>query len=283
MSSLTHLDLRGCKYISSSDLLQMLDHSPHLRLINFKGLQNVTSEVLATAFRGCPNLESVDVSRCWDLCFTSIDTCIETMSVPQRQKLKELRIAGFKAYKEGGRHCLSQIAKHLVNLEVLDLGGCADLTDAAWQAWAQGLADAGMELSNLRHLIISGCTHLTISSLKILVGRVSYMTRFEMAGVQGMFKNLDRPLDGTHALNELLKSMPRIERLDLERTGMYGGIDDSTLMAVSPKLTVPISRDNPMAVLSAMNLASAKGITSEGLVRFLRASLSINHLILDVS
>lgn len=278
LQSLLHLDLRGCKGFSTTAIVMMISASPNLLSLNLKGVQNVTPYVLRVINNNSEQLQSLNVSRCRRIDIADIVIFVDGSSDDQLAHLRILRIAGLRASHDGGTYCMSALAKRATNLEVLDMGGCHGVTDAAWKAWA----DWSGGRSKLKHLNISGCSALTIWTPWNLRGKLPNVTTFEMASHSDMFKHDHSPPNKTRALIMLLLTMPKLERLDLEGTGLFGGINDDTLKALSP-VQPGEGVEGRFSELRHVNLSFARRITPEGLINFIQAATKLERLEVDVS
>jgi len=96
--NLTSLDLRGCKSLDPETIQALICAAPKLRSINLKGVQAVTSEVVRELARSSQHLESLDVSRCWNISLCDICVFLRTVTKDQAASIKVLRVGGLKAY-----------------------------------------------------------------------------------------------------------------------------------------------------------------------------------------
>lgn len=256
MPNLTNLDLRG--YTESSELLYgLVEDAPSLQSVTLKGVQAATPQLLeALAQRP---LERLDVSRCWSISLDDIASYVDAQSTDHASRLTHLRIAGLKG---SGEDFMRLAGVRLTDLSVLDVQGCTGLTDEAIEAYAK-------EQSSLSHLVLSGCAALSIVALRSLTTRLPRLTKLEMASMQQLFL-LTRDSDPT--LEDLLRSTPLLQQLDLEGTGSYGGVTDRVLDALGE-----------LDDLVELKLGYAKRITPEGLIRLIRRAEHLRILEADVS
>jgi hypothetical protein len=100
------------------------------------------------------------------------------------------------------------------------------------------------------------------------------MTRFEAANLEPVFY-----IDPPPTLARLVRTMPLLERLDLDTTGRYGGIGDGLLYELipggTPRSTLTKSH------LIELRLGSAKNITPQGIARLVSALPRLTRLELD--
>ena len=264
LPKLTSLDLRGCKHLNSVDICFLVSLAPKLKHINLKGVQGVSSEVLRQMAVLGTKPEQLDVSRCWDLSLGNISVFIRSLSDSQAASLKVLRIAGLKGYGHGAADLLPLISQRLVNLQHLDLNGIAHIFDGDFETFTS---------SSISHLNLSQCASLTTVTLSFLIDRLPSLTRFEMAGIPEAFRERDdRPII------DFLHAVPRLSHLDVEGSGLYGGITDRVL-----EVLIRNQREDGGPFLHEIKLGYAKALTSEGLVRLVRGCLALQVLEADVS
>ena len=273
--NLTALDLRGCKRLTSDDVVALLSSASNLQTVNFKGLQAVSSEVVRTLARSVKSLQSLDVSRCWNISLCDLVVFLKMISVPQASGLKVLRLAGIKGYGTTSGEFLPLVAERLINLETLDLLGCTHLFDTDFQQFAEVLDNEG-RVSPLSHLIISGCASLGFETFYHLAKRMPNLINLEAAGMPDAYG--DRDADD-QSLVKLLRSVTRLEKLDLEGTGLYGGVTDRVIDILTPAKGVQgiVGRN-----LVELRIGFAREVTSEALIRLVRGCTKLRVLEADV-
>ena len=222
-SCLEVLDVRGCKSLSEGDIAQILRHSPKLRHINAKGVQNFTSRSVRMLASTGIMLEFLDVTRCMEVTFNDLAEYIRQMSAAQATTLKTLKIASLRAYGRTTTDLFRLIASRLTSLKVLDLNDSftrdEDIQD--WSNTHRKLATT----SSLIHLVLSYCAPLNRDNIDDLTDLIPQMEILEMAGIPTMF----REGDSYATLPRMLSGMPRLKRIDLDMTGKRGGIGDEVL------------------------------------------------------
>jgi F-box/leucine-rich repeat protein 2/20 len=277
LPNLVTLDMRGCRSVTSEDLERIITIAPKLRYLNLKGVQAVSSEAVRCIARYSTQLERLDLSRCWEITLGDIVNLLRNMSDDQANNLRSLRIAGLQSYGRGAVDLLPLIAIRLVNLELLDLHGCQHIHSSDFVRWAAEL-DKAQRVSPLKHLIISNCQSLTLPVFAQLARRAPHMTRLEMAGLTSVFDGHD----GIELeLGRMLKSMPLLERLDLDSEGTHEDISDSTIDVLIPgKYSEEIALGKELVEL---RIGYSKNITGEALVRLIRGCPKLKILEADVS
>jgi F-box/leucine-rich repeat protein 2/20 len=237
-----------------------------------KGVQAVSSEVIRALARSSHHLETLDVSRCWDISLCDILVFIKMLTAAQAARIRGLRISGLKAYGTASADFLPLIMEKLVNLETLDLLGCTHIRDIDMVRACVALDNRQTPLT-LRHLILSGCTSLSASIFGSMQGRFSALTRLELASLPDMFTENG---EGEREFHKFLEGLPSLEKLDLEGTGTKGGVNDKMLEALIP------ARGETSRLID-LQIGSAKGVTPEGMIRFIRACPSLRNFEADVS
>lgn len=268
-SSLTTLDLRGCHTILEADIIDLLRMSPYLKRLNLKGSRVVTGATLAAIHDNVLALEELDVSRCWNLQFMDLEHMLAWTSERQRNALQSLRVAGIS--NESGGHLLYRLAS-LPNLHRLDFLGCTWLSMSDIQDYIFGLGDSP---SPLKHLILSGCIHLTFAAFELLVDRLPNMESFEAANLDPVFH-----IDPPPLLSRLVRSMPQLRRLDLDGTGRHGAVDDRLLLELIPG-AAPDSQLTE-SKLEHLRIGNAKFVTASAMRRLIRQLPDLQVFIANV-
>jgi F-box/leucine-rich repeat protein 2/20 len=272
LPNLTSLDLRGCKSLDPETIQALICAAPKLRSINLKGVQAVTSEVAREMARSSKYLESLDVSRCWNISLCDICVFLRTITKDQAASIKVLRVGGLKAYGTAAADILPLVMERLINLETLDLLGNTHIRDADISRACECLESRPIP-SPLQHLVLSGCTSLSSSIFLSMHSLFSNLTRLELASLPEMF---DENGQGDKGFHKFLVTLPNLEKLDLEGTGVKGGVNDKMLEALS-------CRKGGISRLTDLQIGWAKGVTPEGMIRFIRATPSLRVFVADVS
>lgn len=280
--SLTALDLRGCASISSLDIVRILNDAPELRSANFKGVQAVSSDVIRTLARTSVNLVHLDVSRCWDLTLGDLVVWLEALEPAQAAKMRTLRVAGIKSYGHGAADLLPLVAARLVNLRTLDVSGCTHLFAHNFERFAEVLRSAD-RVSTLQHLNISSCSSLTSQTFGHLVGLLPEMRYLEMANLANTFRG---DIVDTVGLVDLLRGMPRLQKLDMEGTGQSGGVTDLVMEVLTPGHGRGRYGGEGVDVgeeLEELHIGFAKNVTAPTISRLIRKCTKLRVLEADVS
>ncbi|OCF60364.1 hypothetical protein L486_03047 [Kwoniella mangroviensis CBS 10435] len=277
LPNLRVLDLRGANRLSPSDICSIILGSPGLKFINLKAVQACSSEVIRTIARSTRQLEYLDISRCKDLTLGDIIFLVNAMDDVQASQLKALRFGGLKSYGRHASDLLPLLAKTLISLEVLDAQGCTHLFDDGFEKFALAHQEVGRK-SSITHLNLSGCTALKGEFLVHLAGYLPQLRFLELANLSEMFK--DNHDDSELDLVKFLKTIPKIEKIDLDQTGTHGGITDRVLDVLS-RYRSDESDETVGKNLKELRIGGSKDVTSEGLCRLIRSCGNLGVLEID--
>lgn len=111
---------------------------------------------LSDVFKGIPNLESLNLSGCYNI----TDTGIYSALFQEFGSLTELNLSLCKQVTDTS---LNRISEMLTNLELLELGGCSNITNAGLYWIAQGL-------KKLKKLDLRSCWHISDQGIAHLAG-----------------------------------------------------------------------------------------------------------------
>jgi F-box/leucine-rich repeat protein 2/20 len=303
-TQLTAINLQGCSALTTRSLHHLLIRSRSLQNLSLKGLgavTNTTCDVLAVY---CPQLMTLDMSRCSNMDADGI-RCLATAAIARGEHLllKELRLSGLKHANDAMMHTLGKAAPYL---EVLDLSYVRQLHNSALEAFVSCEMDeehlgvetiwltareAGRDtndsnnyrrrVTRLRHLSVSSCVLLTDIACSNLAHSVPQLEFLEMASIGAELKD-----DG---LIKLLNTTPFIRRLDLEDAS---DISDSVIAAITPasvpdspaRLTMPLTSEaepEPGHALEQLVISYASNVTDDALLALIRSCTRLTVLEVD--
>lgn len=140
---------------------------------------------LRDVLQGIPNMESLNLSGCYNVTDLSISHAI----IADAPALTQLNLSLCKQLTDNS---LDRIAQHLKNLEVLELGGCCQVTNSGliliawslkklkrlnlrscWQVSDQGIEHLAMGNQSLEYLGLQDCQRLSDDALKHVTGLAS--------------------------------------------------------------------------------------------------------------
>ena len=261
-TELISLSLEGCSALDSTSLRSLLNRNPNLKSIDVSGLTGVTDEVAAEAALSCTNLEFLDLGWCPKL------TAVGLLDIATFcTKLNHLRLCENTVFK-GHRARDVMLALHnLENLEVLNLSGCRDITDAILAFYLHGVpASNETELRKLpiRHLNLSRLRNLTGLTLRNMAGVVPHLQRLELAGSTT-----------TTAFDEfgfatLFPTIPNLTHLDLEDNHQL--TDEMLLFFCS----LPVAKS-----IVHIQLSYCLNISDRGIVHLLQRCPRLRNLEVD--
>jgi hypothetical protein len=269
MATLTTLDLR-CSKLDSRAIISIIQNAPRLQAINLKGVQSVTSDVLYHLATCCQDLDSLDISGCWNLCIEDIRSYVERLDDKAAAGFKVLRLAGLSFRTEGliPPDSLNPLFDKSCNLETLSLQRCRQVSSTMLISACEALIYQ-LRTSTIRHLNLSGCTALRADILPAMSGLFPELRFLELAGMPGMFQENSQS-DRT-AFNRFLETLPKLEKLDMEET-CGTCLDDTTLriLARAPHLT-------------HLKIGFASKITPGAMIDFIRDCPTLKVFEADVS
>lgn len=246
-TQLTALKLRGCTFVLTSSLHNVLLQSPSLRNLCVRGIREVLNDTLIILGSSCPELESLDIRQC-----SGLDAGgLYSMAEAARDRggvlrLKSLLISGLKFVNDRTMSMLGEVTPFL---EVLDLSYSRHLHNSALEAFvacdvdtsypsfptvllhasevgrdsANGPRKYRRRVTKLRHLNLSSCRLLTDTVCSNLAHSVPELEFLELAGLGEDLKD--------EGLCRLLATTPKIKRLDLEDAT---ALTDGVLAALTP-------------------------------------------------
>ncbi|ODN80078.1 hypothetical protein L198_07888 [Cryptococcus wingfieldii CBS 7118] len=221
------MDLQGCLGISSRDICLLVARSGRLRRLCLRSVPHVTVETLISILSNAPLLEELDVSYCSNILLPDIAHAFAHSS-HHSSRLRKLRMAGVNGMFPEDIWTILTDSGVLPGLEVLDLQNCSGLSE---NTFAPLLSSNPTALSSLTHLNLSS-TPLTPSIFTHLTHLLPNLQILQLARIH-RFYDPDDDDDG-HALAEMLKSMPKLRKVDLEDTAGMSGVCDLVLKVMTP-------------------------------------------------
>ncbi|WVW79127.1 hypothetical protein I302_101092 [Kwoniella bestiolae CBS 10118] len=279
LPNLRHLDLRGTHRLSPSHISSVIVGSPGLKSINLRAVESCTSEVIRTIARSTRVLESLDVSRCKELTLGDMIFLINAMDESQCSRLTTLKIGGLKSYGRHASEFLPLLARRLVNLEVLDAQECLHLFDEDFERFAMALKENGRK-SPIRHLNLSGCSALNGQFMVHLTGMLPNLRILEFANLTHLYKEEGGSPDDDLPLMRFMRTIPSIEKIDLDLTGVNGGVTDRVIDSLS-KYRSEETDEIVGKGLRELRIGSAKDVTAEGICRLIRNCEGLGVLEID--
>ncbi|CAL5223987.1 g6599 [Coccomyxa viridis] len=214
----THLQDRALAALAAAN-------GPRLKDVDLSGCQLVTDLGIRALTSSCRNLESVNVSSCYELsdaAFESLGTCSGLRSL-DACGCEQLTDAGLQALAQGARdlrkvnlgwcegvteegvrglaHCCS-------NLEVLDLCGCVKVRD-------MGVVAVALNCSKLTALGLHCCRRLTDASMAACALKLRHLSSLNISGCLSM---------SPAAVQAVIDANPGLHTCrSLQRTVIIGG------------------------------------------------------------
>ncbi|GAA5924830.1 uncharacterized protein JCM15063_005745 [Sporobolomyces koalae] len=252
---LATIDLTGCLSLSSRSISLLLSSSPSLQAITLFALPQIVDSHISTLARSCPQLASLNVSRCRNLAAPAL------LNLCQEHRRSDLRLQVVKAANlaqmtDAVAHALFTAHPELV---VVDINFSPLLTDRVFerifdlqdppdypgseipsQAPFFRTSDGPRRvLAHLQHLNLTGCSGLTSRALSYFhtPSRSSLVPQSLVPNLRTLeLSRLPRSFDRSNHLSRFLESVrSTLIKLDLE-DGVE--LDDPVLVALGPSPTL---------------------------------------------
>ena len=201
---------------------------------------------------GIPNLESLNLSGCYNLSDSALDTALN-------RDLPSLRHLNLSLCKDVTDNSLGRIATHCKNLECLDLGGCTKVTNT-------GLLLVSWGLKRIRRLNLRSCWQVSDHGIGHLTGASSQPSTGAQLLEELCLQDCQKVTD--EALKHISEGLPNIQRINLS---FCLSVTDTGLKSLS---RVPSLRD--------LNLRSCDNVSDIG-IGFLGGAAPSPLASLDVS
>jgi Leucine Rich repeat/Leucine Rich Repeat len=177
------VDAQGFGYVSSSlspifSLLPLLFvcllffSCYHLESARLAYCRRITDSALHKLARGCPNVQTLDLSQCSDITPEGLRVALRTWT-----KLQTLRLRGFHLSNE------SIIDNRHPSLKVLNLSWCSNIVDAV-------LVDIASRCPALEHCDVTRCTKITDDAVRKLTEHCSNLRQLNLTGCKDVTQSL---------------------------------------------------------------------------------------------
>ena len=203
---------------------------------------------------GMPNLECLNLSGCYNLSDSALDTALN-------RDLPNLRVLNLSLCKEVTDNSLGRIATHCKNLQELDLGGCSKITNT-------GLLLISWGLKRIRRLNLRSCWQISDLGIGHLTGAAADSPQAVSAPSRAGARQLEDLClqDCQKVTDESLKhisdGLPKVEKLNLS---FCLSVTDTGLKSLAQ-----------MPTLQDLNLRSCDNVSDIG-VGFLGTTNSNNN------
>lgn len=283
LPSLLHLDLRGARRFTESDLYHLFRITPNLRTVNLSGVKRLNADNLR-ALGSIKSLNKVDLSRT-GINATQLREFFREMKDDHSMNMREFKCAGAQFVDNRSRKIVVDLAR-MTNLEVLDIGD-SDLNDELVELWickamdsryGQGVsATLPQDVLSLRHLRLSGCHSLTAASLKALTGKLPHLESLELANMPRFFRrpNRDRQelVRDRMIVANFFASLKSLKKIDLDDFGTRdGGLTNEIMEALESEI-----------IEEVFIAESGAGVDVECMVGFVRRCKALRVFNVDVS
>ncbi|KIY49378.1 RNI-like protein [Fistulina hepatica ATCC 64428] len=236
------INLSGCKTVGNDAVIALATNCPLLRRVKLSGLELLTDQSVSLLVKSCPLLLEIDLNHCELI----TDTAVRDIWMHSKL-MREMRLAycpnltdsGFPApltsdliahadrlshpfpRSDGDHESLPPLvlSSNFVHLRMMDLTGCAQLTDEA----IDGIIAVAPKL---RNLVLSKCIHLTDRAVETIckLGRSLHYLHLGHAG-----RITDR------SVRTLARSCTRLRYVDFANCSLLTDLSVFELAAL-PKL-----------------------------------------------
>ncbi|KAK3012877.1 hypothetical protein RJ639_009227 [Escallonia herrerae] len=153
-----HLDINKCINVGDSGVASVSKAcSLSLKTLKLMDCYKLGDISILSLARFCINLETLAIGGCRGLS----DESMKSLAAAPNHNLRTLRMDWCSNLSDSTVKCLLSQCK---NLEVLDIGCCEEVTDAAFQ----GLSNEGNELV-LKFLKVTSCPKITVAGISMLL------------------------------------------------------------------------------------------------------------------
>ncbi|XP_059633301.1 uncharacterized protein LOC132276066 [Cornus florida] len=159
-----HLDINKCRNIGDTGISNVSKACSYsLKTLKLLDCDKVGDESILSLAKFCKNLETLIIGGCRDVS----DEPIKSLAAACNHTLKKLRMDWCLNVSDSSLNCILSQCR---NLEVLDIGCCEEVTDAAFH----GLSNGGFELG-LKVLKASNCPKITVVGIGMLLELCNYL------------------------------------------------------------------------------------------------------------
>jgi len=148
---------------------------------------------------GIPNLESLNLSGCYNLSDSALDTALN-------RDLPNMKILNLSLCKDMTDNSLGRIATHCKNLESLDLGGCTKITNT-------GLLLISWGLKRIKRLNLRSCWQVSDHGIGHLTGINSQPSTGAQHLQDLCLQDCQKITD--ESLKHIADGLPSVERINL--------------------------------------------------------------------
>ncbi|KAG0636256.1 hypothetical protein HOY80DRAFT_1089609 [Tuber brumale] len=252
--------LEGCKF-EQITIHSIISRNPRLAQLNISGLKTASNRTCRLISKSCPLLESLNVSWCSSMDARGIRKIIE-----ECKNLRELRACEITRFNEPGP--MQTIFKSN-KLEVLHLGACASIDDAAIAVMVEGVDPEVDPFTNkpkapprrLVDLDLSKCSNLTDQALRSLAGSVPNLEALQLGGCVSLTDS---------GFAALLPTLGKLTHLDLEECSE---LTNATLLA--------LARGPAANKLEHLQCSYCENMGDQGMTEIIRKCPGLRNLEMD--
>ncbi|KAG8365726.1 hypothetical protein BUALT_Bualt17G0001900 [Buddleja alternifolia] len=155
---LKHLDLNKCSNIGDIAISSIAKACSSLLTLKLLDCYQIGDDSILSLAKYCKNLETLIIGGCRDVS----DESLKSLAAACCSSLKNLRMDWCLNVSDNSLECIFYLCR---KLEVLDVGCCEEVTDAAFQ----GLGNEEDRKLNLKILRVSNCPKITVDGIRKLL------------------------------------------------------------------------------------------------------------------
>ncbi|KAL2939013.1 F-box/LRR-repeat protein 4 [Bienertia sinuspersici] len=156
---LSYLDLNKCTHVGDAGISSISEAcSTSLKTLKMLDCYKVGDDAISYLAKFCSSLETLIIGGCRDI----TDKSIISLALSCRCSLKNLRMDWCWSITDSSLSC---ILTHCKNLEVLDVGCCEEVSDAAFLSLGKGDNYA----ANMKLLKVSNCPKITVAGIGMVL------------------------------------------------------------------------------------------------------------------
>lgn len=198
---------------------------------------------LKELIQGIPNLESLNLSGCYNLSDNNLDLAFN-------REMSSLKCLNMSLCKEVSDKNLARIASRCKNLETLDLGGCSKISN-------DGIFHVAIGLKNIKKLNLRSCRNISDVGLRHLSGKHIGLHDLEDLGLQDCQKVTDE------GLQHISSGLTKLQNINLS---FCVSVTDTGLKSLAR-----------LPTLESLNVRSCDNVSDIG-IGFLSEDVGGHHL-----
>ncbi|KAG1468864.1 hypothetical protein G6F56_003590 [Rhizopus delemar] len=191
-SSVQHLNLSHCFYLTDEGFGQLLESMSQLETLNLNSCWLLTDKSLSLLGTHCPRLTHLDLSNCRKISDVGIFKLLDEKDARGHPSLTELSLSYCKKLSDATMRHLANYCSQ--TLEYLNIQRCTRITDSGFLAWTD------TRFPHLKFLNLNDCSFLTDQAVGYLVVAAPRLSQLSLSFCCALS---DSAIEGLVALKEL--------------------------------------------------------------------------------